>query len=76
MTDRQFFQISADEVSAARETWLADMRKIVADAHAQDAVIHAGTDAPEFSAGGGVIAAVVIGAVLSVALAVFLLGGM
>lgn len=66
----------AAEIDAAREAWLADMRK----AEAQDAVTHGGHDAPEFtpgeSDGAGVIAAVVIGAVVSVALAVFLLGGM
>ena len=48
---------------------------VTAQAEAQDAVTHAGTDAPEFATGGGVIAAVAIGAVLGVALAVFLLGG-
>lgn len=66
----------AAEIAAAQKEWLADMRKAVAEAEAQDAVTHAGTDALEFATGGGVIAAVVIGAVVSVAVAVFLLGGM
>ena len=75
MKDRHFVQI-ADAQWQERWDALQAHRKAQAEAEAQDAVTHAGTDAPEFATGGGVIAAVVIGAVLSVALAVFLLGGM